>query len=101
VLQNTAVGLCFISGLLVYVADAVLPSSRQNFTPVAFSFKSTVTKRQIALNTCSSIHVCPWSVAKLYCLVFCVLGANTGILDIDMLCVFVCSDVVTCLVCSL
>jgi len=49
-------GLCFISGLLVHVADSVLPSLKQNFTPVAFSFKSAVTKWQIAQNTYRSLH---------------------------------------------
>lgn len=84
--QNTAVGLCFISGLLVYIADAVLPSLKQNFASLAFSFKSAVTKWQIALNTCSRLHVCPWLVAKLYCLVFWVLGTNSVTLDWILLC---------------
>ena len=51
-----AAGLCFISGLLVHVTDAVLPSLMQNFTQVAFSYKSAVTKWQIAQNTYSSLH---------------------------------------------
>ena len=93
--------VCFMSGLLVYVADAVLHSLKQNFTPVPFSFKSAVTKWLIALNTCSSLYVCPWLIAKLYYLVFWVLGANLDSLDVDMLCVLVSSGVVTCLMCSL
>ena len=96
-----AAGLCFISGLPVHVADAVLLSLKLNFTPLAFSFKSAVTKLQIARNTYRSLHVCPWLAEKLYCLCSGSWRAKSGTLDIDMLRVLVSSGVVTCLICSL